>query len=135
MVLLSTRARQQDMLKAWKGGRPVAPAKGAEAEAPAPADESAQIRAQVPPASGTAPAAVAVPQVPAAMGTGAPMGWSVQSWSMPSYGFTLKPPASAAAPAPFAQSVADSFAEPAARTAKALPSNVLEADFARRRSA
>lgn len=131
MVMRYTQAGPDDLVKAWKGRRPDVPAKGDEPEAPAPADESAQIRAQVPPASGPVPAAVTVPQVPAAMGTGAPMGWSVQSWSMPSYGFTLKSPASAAAPAPVAQSVE----EPAARATKTLPSNVIEADFARRRSA
>ena len=131
MVMRYTQAGPDDLVKAWKGRRPDAPAEAEVPGAPTPADESAQIRAQVPQASGTMPAAVAVPQISAPVGAGAPMGWSVQSWSMPSYGFTLKPPAVGAN----AATVAAPDAASASRTAKELPSNVIEADFTRRRSA
>lgn len=131
MAMRYTKTGAKDLVNAWntKEAR-----EQALADLAGRGDKSAQIAAQVGPAalSSAAPAAATgvVPPmtspIPNPMTAAMPSGWAVQSWSMPSYGFSLKAavPAMPAAPA----------APPPAPAPEPLPSNVIEGDFTRRRT-
>ena len=129
MVMRYTKTGARDLVKAWDD---------LAAQEQAAADKSAQIAAQVAPAtlSGVAPTsgtAGAVQQLPNPLTASMPAGWAVQSWAMPNYSIAVRPTVPVGAAAPSVQAPAPAPAQPP--TPAPLPSNVVEGNFARRRTA
>lgn len=139
MAMRYTKTGARDLVNAWNTKKAREQAMADLAGRGHKADQSAPIAAQVEPAtlSSAAPTAATgqvapmtnplTNPIPNPMTAAMPSGWAVQSWSMPSYGFSLKPSAPAVPAAP--------VEPPAPPAAESLPSNVIEGHFTRRRTA